>query len=72
MPITTPFKSGGDRIRTCDLEVMSLASYLAAPPRVIFMLPGGHSNRDYYYYTMDCPSARSALSAGAPIWMPIK
>jgi hypothetical protein len=27
-------KSGGDRIRTCDLEVMSLASYLAAPPRV--------------------------------------
>ena len=36
MPITTPFKSGGDRIRTCDLEVMSLASYLAAPPRVIF------------------------------------
>src|SRR3972149_4799346 len=33
-PITTPFTSGGDRIRTCDLEVMSLASYLAAPPRV--------------------------------------
>ena len=26
-------KSGGDRIRTCDLEVMSLASYRAAPPR---------------------------------------
>src|SRR5882724_9413024 len=26
-------QSGGDRIRTCDLEVMSLASYLAAPPR---------------------------------------
>src|SRR5436190_13583293 len=26
--------SGGDRIRTCDLEVMSLASYRAAPPRV--------------------------------------
>ena len=25
---------GGDRIRTCDLEVMSLASYRAAPPRV--------------------------------------
>ena len=25
--------SGGDRIRTCDLEVMSLASYRAAPPR---------------------------------------
>ncbi len=23
----------GDRIRTCDLEVMSLASYRAAPPR---------------------------------------
>ena len=29
-------KNGGDRIRTCDLEVMSLASYRAAPPRVIF------------------------------------
>ena len=28
-------KSGGGRIRTCDLEVMSLASYRAAPPRVI-------------------------------------
>ena len=27
--------SGGDRIRTCDLEVMSLASYRAAPPRVL-------------------------------------
>ena len=26
-------ESGGDRIRTCDLEVMSLASYRAAPPR---------------------------------------
>ena len=25
--------SCGDRIRTCDLEVMSLASYRAAPPR---------------------------------------
>jgi hypothetical protein len=29
----TRVQSGGDRIRTCDLEVMSLASYLAAPPR---------------------------------------
>ncbi len=28
--------SGGDRIRTCDLEVMSLASYRAAPPRDVF------------------------------------
>jgi hypothetical protein len=28
--------SCGDRIRTCDLEVMSLASYRAAPPRVVF------------------------------------
>ncbi len=27
--------SGEDRIRTCDLEVMSLASYRAAPPRDI-------------------------------------
>ena len=27
--------SSGDRIRTCDLEVMSLASYRAAPPRVV-------------------------------------
>jgi hypothetical protein len=26
--------NGGGRIRTCDLEVMSLASYRAAPPRV--------------------------------------
>ena len=26
-------ESCGDRIRTCDLEVMSLASYRAAPPR---------------------------------------
>ena len=35
-PISTPsanIYSSGDRIRTCDLEVMSLASYLAAPPR---------------------------------------
>jgi hypothetical protein len=30
--------SGGDRIRTCDLEVMSLASYLAAPPRVRILI----------------------------------
>jgi hypothetical protein len=28
------FSSCGDRIRTCDLEVMSLASYRTAPPRV--------------------------------------
>ncbi len=28
-------RSGGDRIRTCDLEVMSLASYRTAPPRVL-------------------------------------
>ena len=28
-------QSGGGRIRTDDLEVMSLASYRAAPPRVI-------------------------------------
>jgi hypothetical protein len=27
-------RSCGDRIRTCDLEVMSLASYRTAPPRV--------------------------------------
>jgi hypothetical protein len=38
----------------------------------MIMVAGGHSNRDYYYYTMDSPSARSALPAGAPIWMPIK
>jgi hypothetical protein len=31
-------KSGGDRIRTCDLEVMSLASYRAAPPRDMYCL----------------------------------
>ena len=30
-----PVSSGGDRIRTCDLEVMSLASYRTAPPRVV-------------------------------------
>jgi hypothetical protein len=36
-------ENGGDRIRTCDLEVMSLASYLAAPPRVSFLLPAGSS-----------------------------
>ena len=29
------YKSCGDRIRTCDLEVMSLASYRTAPPRVM-------------------------------------
>ena len=47
MPITTPCKSGGDRIRTCDLEVMSLASYLAAPPRDGFEKRGwdGDPNR---------------------------
>ena len=33
-----PSKNGGDRIRTCDLEVMSLASYRAAPPRVVGLL----------------------------------
>ena len=27
-------ESGRDRIRTCDLEVMSLASYQTAPPGV--------------------------------------
>src|SRR4051812_7546529 len=32
------FLNGGDRIRTCDLEVMSLASYRAAPPRVMWWL----------------------------------
>ena len=30
--------SCGDRIRTCDLEVMSLASYRAAPPRDMYEL----------------------------------
>ena len=33
--VTRIEKSCGDRIRTCDLEVMSLASYRAAPPRVM-------------------------------------
>jgi hypothetical protein len=33
VPLTATPVSSGDRIRTCDLEVMSLASYLAAPPR---------------------------------------
>src|ERR1700712_5809257 len=28
-------RSSGDRIRTCDLWVMSPASYRAAPPRVV-------------------------------------
>ena len=28
----------GDRIRTCDLEVMSLASYRAAPPRDVCVI----------------------------------
>ena len=31
-------QNGGGRIRTDDLEVMSLASYLAAPPRVRFAI----------------------------------
>jgi hypothetical protein len=47
----------GDRIRTCDLWVMSPASYRAAPPRVVVLLrtirgvsggfpPGGHIRAD--------------------------
>ena len=32
------FASSGGRIRTDDLEVMSLASYRAAPPRAIVIL----------------------------------
>ena len=32
--------SGGGRIRTDDLEVMSLASYRAAPPRVSILAGG--------------------------------
>ena len=39
---------GGDRIRTCDLEVMSLASYRAAPPRDMFFAEsesGSHPKR---------------------------
>ena len=37
----------GDRIRTCDLEVMSLASYRAAPPRVMYgqYTAGGRQRR---------------------------
>ncbi len=35
--------NGGDRIRTCDLEVMSLASYRAAPPRVNFWVKQYHT-----------------------------
>ena len=41
-------ESGGDRIRTCDLEVMSLASYRAAPPRDMFFAEsesGSHPKR---------------------------
>lgn len=30
------FENGGGRIRTYDLQVMSLASYLTAPPRGAF------------------------------------
>ncbi len=37
--------SGGGRIRTDDLEVMSLASYLAAPPRVRVVILSTTSNR---------------------------
>ncbi len=45
--------SGAGRIRTCDLEVMSLASYRAAPPRVI----------EEYYCRLDArvPLSRSAI-----------
>ena len=50
---------------------MSLASYLAAPPRVIFVA-GGYLQPDYYYYHRDGLSARSALSAGGAVWLPIK
>ena len=38
-------RNGGDRIRTCDLEVMSLASYRTAPPRVMGRVPPGHDAR---------------------------
>jgi hypothetical protein len=41
--------SGGDRIRTCDLEVMSLASYRTAPPRV--MGCRGQLPRDGVYFS---------------------
>ena len=42
----TLFKSCGDRIRTCDLEVMSLASYRTAPPRDMYArTPCGDSGK---------------------------
>ena len=51
---SSKYISGGDRIRTCDLEVMSLASYRTAPPRDICMsgqaglaFPVGVSHRFY-------------------------
>jgi hypothetical protein len=47
-------KNGGDRIRTCDLEVMSLASYQTAPPRVIVSIPAGETHR----YRVDLYSNR--------------
>ena len=46
--------SGGGRIRTDDLEVMSLASYRAAPPRVIRC---AHSNEHPKY--VDRPDEKS-------------
>ena len=53
LPTVVGRLSGGDRIRTCDLEVMSLASYRAAPPRVIVvgrpgLLPGGSGRSSHW------------------------
>ncbi len=48
------YKSGGGRIRTDDLEVMSLASYLAAPPR----------DNEICYPSITTPAGEVALSAG--------
>ena len=50
--------SGGDRIRTCDLEVMSLASYRTAPPR------------DVLFLTRRATAKRAAARTGGPIILP--
>ena len=48
-------KGCGGRIRTCGLQVMSLTSYLAAPPRDIFHL-STHARKNIAGVSTDDPT----------------
>ena len=68
----------GDRIRTCDLWVMSPASYRAAPPRVVVIPPirgvssgfppGGHMRPDLRKGTLLARLGRLVAGCRRPGW----